>query len=54
MIPLTIEESQSYHEKSCYICKDFNIDNKDEKYQKVRDHCHYTRKIEGLPMKFAI
>ena len=33
--------------KSCYICKGFNIDNKDEKYQKARDHCHYTRKNRG-------
>ena len=43
IIPLTIKESQSYHEQNiCYICKEeFSIDNKDKKYQKIIDHCHY-------------
>ena len=49
MIPLTIEESQSYHEQNiCYICKkESSIDNKDKKYEKARDHCHYTGKYRG-------
>ena len=55
MIPLTDEENKSYEEqKVCYICKkefgdDDNDDNDDDnkKYQKVRDHCHYTKKYRG-------
>ena len=44
MMPLTVKESQSYHDlKACYICKKkFSID--DKKYYKVRDHCHFTGK----------
>ena len=39
MIPLTDEENKSYEkQKKCYICK---------KSQKVRGHCHYTRKFRG-------
>ena len=47
MIPLTIEENQSYNEQGiCYICKEeFSTDEK--KYYKVRDHCQYTRKYRG-------
>ena len=47
IIPLTVKESESYHEqKACYICKKkFSID--DKKYYKVRDHCHYTGKYRG-------
>ena len=49
MISLKIKESQSYHERNiCYIYKkEFSIDNKDKKHQKVRDHCHYTGKYRG-------
>ena len=47
MIPLTIEENQSYHEQNiCYICKkEFNTN--DKKSYKVRDYCHYTGKHRG-------
>ena len=44
IIPLTDEENKSYKkQKVCYIFKKgFSTD--DEKYHKVRDHCHYTWK----------
>ena len=42
---LTTEQQESYdNAKICYICKE-KIENKyakDEKYCKVRYHCHYT------------
>ena len=49
MIPLTDEEKESYeNQKIGHICeKEFSTDNKDEKYHKVRDHCHYTGKYRG-------
>ena len=52
MIPLTDEENKSYEkQRVCYICKkEFNIDENDKnafKYNKVRDHCHYTWKFRG-------
>ena len=48
MIPLTDEKNKSYKkQKVCYIRKkEFNTD-KNTKYQKVRDHCHYTGKFRG-------
>ena len=44
MISLTTKE-EIYHnrQKICYIYKK-EFDNNDKKQQKVRDHCHYTRK----------
>ena len=53
MIPLTDEEIIYYEkQKLCHICKkefcyDKNEKNKFKLYQKVRDHCHYTRKFKG-------
>ena len=49
MIPLTIEETESYKkQKVCYICKkEFSTDKNDKKYRKVRDHCHLTEKFRG-------
>ena len=51
MILLTDEEYKSYEEQNvCYICtKEFSDDDDDanKKYQKVRDHCYYTRKYRG-------
>ena len=54
MIPLTDEENKSYEkQKVCYTCeKEFSTDDDNEialnkKYQKVRDHCHYTGKFRG-------
>ena len=49
MIPLTNEEKESYeNQKNCHIYeKEFSTDNKDKKYHKVRDHCHYTGKHSG-------
>ena len=51
MISLTDEEKESYENlKICRICeKEFRTDNKDKKYHKVRDHCHYTGKYRGAP-----
>ena len=45
MIPLTDRENESYErQKVCYIYKkEFSIDD-NKKYQKVKDHCHYTGK----------
>ena len=47
MIPLIDKENKSYKkQKVCYICKkEFSTDNDNEKYHKVRDHCHYTGKF---------
>ena len=49
MISLTDEEKESYeNQKICHICeKECSTDNKDKKYHKVRDHCHYTGKYRG-------
>ena len=49
MIPLTKEEKRAHRtSKRCYICKKkFNTDYNNKKYQKVRDHCHYTGKYRG-------
>ena len=42
---LTKDQQESYkNTKICFICRE-NFENKyvkDEKYLKVRDHCHYT------------
>ena len=40
---------KSLQQKVCYICKkEFNDDSDDnKKYQKVRDHCHYTEKYRA-------
>ena len=47
------EQQESYENaKICYICKE-RFQNKylhylkDEKYHKVRDHCHYTGEYRG-------
>ena len=35
-------------QKKCHICKkEFSTDDNNEKYYKVKDHCHYTRKYRG-------
>ena len=49
MIPLSEEKNRSYEEKGvCHICrKNFDSDENDKKYQKVKDHCHYTGKFRG-------
>ena len=44
MIPLANKEIKSYKkQKVCHISKKEFCDDKNKK--KVRDHCHYTRKI---------
>ena len=50
MIPLADEELKSYEKQLvCYICKkEFSTDDDNKKYQKVRDHCHYTEKYRGV------
>ena len=51
--PLNDEEKKAYeNQKNSYICeKKFCTDKNNEKefkrMQKVRDHCHYTRKYKG-------
>ena len=47
MIQLTNKEIKSYEkQKVCHICKkEFRDDDKNK--EKVRDHCHYTRKLRG-------
>ena len=49
MIPLTKNEEKNHNkQKVCHICrKEFNADDSDKKYHKVRDHCHYTGKYRG-------
>ena len=46
MISLTKKEEKNHNkQKVCYICrKEFNTDDNDEKYHKVKDHCHYSGK----------
>ena len=46
MIPLTKKEEKKHNKQEvCYICrKEFNTDDSDKKYHKVRGHCHYTGK----------
>ena len=47
---LTKEQKQSYENtRICYIFKKKfeNINLKDKKYCKVRDHCHYTGEYRG-------
>ena len=47
MISLTTEEKVHYNkQKVCYICEK-EFDDTDKKQQKVRGHCHYTRKYRG-------
>ena len=48
---LIIKQQESYaNAKICYICKETfkNKYVKDEKYRKVRDHCHYMGKYRGV------
>ena len=49
MIPLTKKEEKNHNkQKVCHICrKEFNTDDNDKKYHKVKDHCHYTGKYRG-------
>ena len=49
MIPLTKKEEKKYKKQEiCHICKKgFSTDDSNKKYQKVRDHCHYTGKYRG-------
>ena len=43
------EEKKHNKQEVCYICrKEFNADDSDKKYHKVRDHCHYTGKYRGV------
>ena len=46
MIPLTKEEKiWNNQQKVCHICKKiFKTGDNNKKYNKVRDHCHYTGK----------
>ena len=47
-IPLTDEENKSYEKQNvCYICKKGFSTDDNKKYEKVRDHCHYTGKFRG-------
>ena len=51
MIPLTEKETKSYEvQQLCHICKkqfcfEKNEGSEFKLYRKVRDHCHYTKKI---------
>ena len=53
MISLTNKEIKFYEkQKICYICEKKFCDDKNTKseydlYHKVRDHCHYTKKVRG-------
>ena len=57
MLPLTKEELESHQDtKVCYICGKRILKklSKSINYQKVRDHCHYTGKIEAQHIVFVI
>ena len=49
MIPLTKKKKKNHNkQKACYKCKKgFSTDDKNNKYHKVKDHCHYTGKHRG-------
>ena len=49
MILLTRDEWEFHNkQKVCYICKkEFNTDDSDKKYNKVKDHCHYAGNYRG-------
>ena len=49
MTPLTKKEEKNHNkQKVCHICrKEFNTDDSDKKYHKVKDHCHYTGRCRG-------
>ena len=52
MIPLTKEEKRAHLiSRRSYICKKkkkkFSTDDKNKKYHKIGDHCHYTGKYRG-------
>ena len=52
MIPLTKEKNESYKiQEKCHICEDkFCVEKDDKNYtnrEKVKDHCHYTRRFRG-------
>ena len=53
MIPLTDKENKFYKKQNVrYICKKkFSTNENDKnafKYQKVKDHCHYTGTFTGV------
>ena len=54
MISLTKEEKKIHREqKVCYICKkEFSIDDDNKKCCKVRDHCHYTGKLDICNLRY--
>ena len=49
MIPLTRKEEKKHNRQKVYhICKKgFSTDDDSKKYNKVRNHCHYTGKYRG-------
>ena len=53
MMPLSIEENESYQEVRHIRKKEFSIDFENRcrimftKYRRVRDHCRYTGKYRG-------
>ena len=66
MILLSEEENKSYEKQDvCHICKEkFCLDKNDEndenengiennKYRKVKDHCHYTGKFRGAAHNYC-
>ena len=60
MIPLTDKETRFYEkQKVCHICKRYFCTNENNEKEfklrhKVRDHCHYTKKLQELLITFAI
>ena len=56
MIPLTREENISYKkQKVCYICeKEFNTDDNNKRYHKVRYHFIIPENIEEVLKIFVI
>ena len=49
IMPLAKEEKKMHcRQNKCYISKKrFSTDDNNQKYHKVKDHCHYTGKYRG-------
>ena len=54
-MPLTKKEEKNHNkQKVCHKCrKEFNTDDSDKKYHKVKDHCHYTEKYSTFSVQIT-
>ena len=55
MIKLTLKEQYKHDSrKYCFLCKKPFFEDAKNNYIKVRDHSHYTGKIEVLHIKYVM